>query len=332
MVGKKRIKLASTLGLAIILSLSTMVAISWAAKDSTNDSIASKGKVSANTLNQSGNKGTVASEPLVIPQNVSIGKTNMDSDERGPIHTNDNVKSQKEKDAKEKNEKLLFDLSSLSAMVSMLLANVKSLMERPKVIRSKLVANQIATKVTPTSNGTNAAGLNRSSVSNMVSVESNKLSAPPPAAPVKASTTVVKNAGTVVVKVKAASVDTVGSPWALRILELTNNHRAAHGLNPVKLTNIMMKSSLVKAMDMEKNNEMTHYSPTLGNPLQQMRSEGIQGGVAENVAMNTGDGSADTVFNMWKNSPPHNENLLLPEAKTMGVSKSGAFFAQQFTF
>ncbi|SES11147.1 CAP domain-containing protein [Corynebacterium cystitidis] len=86
-----------------------------------------------------------------------------------------------------------------------------------------------------------------------------------------------------------------------RMLELLNNHREAHGVQPLKVDQQLMDQSREWSGVQARENRMYHGDYN----------------VFENVAMNW-SGDPDQFFNMWKNSPGHNRNML-----NSSVTKAG---------
>lgn len=75
----------------------------------------------------------------------------------------------------------------------------------------------------------------------------------------------------------------------------------------------LVKIARLRSADMAANNYFSHYPPSGCNFICLMDQYGIPHAWAgENIAWNTWDWSqtADVAVQMWKNSPPHLENIL----------------------
>jgi uncharacterized protein YkwD len=59
-----------------------------------------------------------------------------------------------------------------------------------------------------------------------------------------------------------------------------------------------------------------------GDFSQRMREFGIVGYAAENLS--AGTAQVGEAVNQWKTSPAHNENLLLPQARRIGLARADA--------
>jgi len=123
------------------------------------------------------------------------------------------------------------------------------------------------------------------------------------------------------------------------ILRLVNEYRVANGLNALEVRADLNKSARYKSKAMIEHNYFSHDNPQDGN----VSFSGLMINVfkynhyssfGENLAAQYGggiNGSAEKFFTQWKNSPGHNDNMLNPNWKYMGIgvaytSKSGSAF------
>ena len=121
-----------------------------------------------------------------------------------------------------------------------------------------------------------------------------------------------------------------------QVLVLVNNLRAQNGLGSLTMNEQLRGVARTKSKDLSDKNYFDHQSPTYGSPFDMMTFFGISYNVAgENIAYNNSK-SAQTVFDMWKNSPGHLANMLGSKYTKIGIgvykNASGRYFwTQMFT-
>jgi len=116
-----------------------------------------------------------------------------------------------------------------------------------------------------------------------------------------------------------------------QVVELTNQERANHGLEPLEIDPQLSEVAEAKSNDMAENGYFSHNSPTYGSPFDMMHSFGVDYQTAgENIAR--GQSTAQQVVDGWMNSPGHRENILNPDFTHIGVGydEDGNFWTQQF--
>ncbi len=98
-----------------------------------------------------------------------------------------------------------------------------------------------------------------------------------------------------------------------------NIYRAKNSLEPVTLDDQLVLASEVHAKDMADHGIVSHTGTDGSAHTDRMLRTGYKYSYAgENVA--SGQNSWGKVFDAWKKSPGHNENLLMPEATNFGVA------------
>ena len=102
-----------------------------------------------------------------------------------------------------------------------------------------------------------------------------------------------------------------------RIIERTNGQRVRHGLRPLAVDPILLRSARKHTAWMTHNRSMVHTSQAVG----------------ENIAM--GQHSSSEVLNAWMNSSGHRANILNPGYRRIGVAayttpEGTIFWCQQF--
>ena len=94
-----------------------------------------------------------------------------------------------------------------------------------------------------------------------------------------------------------------------KVIELTNQKRAKHGLAPLRHHPELGDVARVKSEDMYEDDYFAHESPTYGSPFDMMEIFEIDHwGAAENIAM--GQRTPEEVVDAWIKSPGHLANML----------------------
>ncbi|MFN7930040.1 MAG: CAP domain-containing protein [Blastocatellia bacterium] len=104
-------------------------------------------------------------------------------------------------------------------------------------------------------------------------------------------------------------------------LKLINDYRAANGLGTLQVSVAITNACDWMSSDMATKNYFDHTDSLGRDPFVRMRAFGYNYNtwMGENIAAGYSD--ALNTFNQFKNSPPHNENMLNPNYKVMGISR-----------
>jgi hypothetical protein len=112
----------------------------------------------------------------------------------------------------------------------------------------------------------------------------------------------------------------------IAIVEMTNAFRKASALQEVKPSPVLAAAARAFAQYLAKSGKFGHEADGRA-PDKRAQAEGYQACmVAENLAWNADSRGFQTkqlageIVEGWKDSPPHRENLLLPEATEIGVA------------
>jgi len=114
---------------------------------------------------------------------------------------------------------------------------------------------------------------------------------------------------------------------------MLNAYRASHGLAAVRLDNRLTAMAQRQANAMAASHELSH--DVAGNFASRVVASGID---TPRAAENIGGGfySVEEAFRAWRESPAHNENLLMPQATRFGIaiakdggSRYGVFWAME---
>ena len=109
-------------------------------------------------------------------------------------------------------------------------------------------------------------------------------------------------------------------PFDLKLAETELNvYRAQNGLNPVRLNPLLTLTSQLHSDDQASMDDASHSSSD-GTQLDvRVQRQGYNFRLAaENVA--SGQLSWERVFQAWKDSPGHNDNLLMADATELGIA------------
>ena len=103
-----------------------------------------------------------------------------------------------------------------------------------------------------------------------------------------------------------------------RVLELTNEHRANNGLDPLTLNQELNASAYGHSRDMAQQDFFSHTGSNGSNFSQRNQEVGYDTNAeAENIA--AGDTTPESVVQSWIDSPGHNANMLNPDMTELGV-------------
>ena len=96
---------------------------------------------------------------------------------------------------------------------------------------------------------------------------------------------------------------------------LVSQYRAAKGLSPVVADGTLNRAAEVQARAVAEAGSLSH-----GQFASRMSSFGINGYSAENLV--AGSKTVEQAIARWKASPGHNQNLLMPEARRIGIARA----------
>jgi uncharacterized protein YkwD len=105
-----------------------------------------------------------------------------------------------------------------------------------------------------------------------------------------------------------ASAGTVGKVER-SLLCLTNVHRVRNDLTPLRRDTRLGTAARAHSADMVARDYFDHFSPEGDGPSERVQAAGYPSGAGENIATN-GTGTALSLFQQWRNSSGHNQNML----------------------
>ena len=94
-------------------------------------------------------------------------------------------------------------------------------------------------------------------------------------------------------------------------------YRVSRGLSPVTVDTRLNEAAERQARDVAAAGKLSH-----GDFSGRMDRFGVIGYAAENLT--AGSSSVDAAVARWKNSPSHNSNLLMPQARRIGLARADA--------
>jgi uncharacterized protein YkwD len=129
--------------------------------------------------------------------------------------------------------------------------------------------------------------------------------------------------------VESASANCQVSSEALEVVELTNQVRTQHGLEPLHLNCQLYEASQNHTADMAKTGNLSHTGSDGYSVDTRLKRVGYQySSAAENIAY--GQEEPSQVLNSWMNSPGHRENILNPSHTDIGVGFLNNYWTQVF--
>ncbi|WP_230529939.1 CAP domain-containing protein [Microvirga roseola] len=99
--------------------------------------------------------------------------------------------------------------------------------------------------------------------------------------------------------------------------QLISAYRVSRGLSPVTVDSRLNEAAEHQARVVAAAGRLSH-----GNFIKRMDQFGIIGYSAENLS--AGAKSVDATIGRWKASPGHNSNLLMPQARRIGLARADA--------
>jgi uncharacterized protein YkwD len=113
------------------------------------------------------------------------------------------------------------------------------------------------------------------------------------------------------------SVQATSSNDAAAAASLISAYRVSVGLSPVTVDPRLNQAAAYQARVVAAAGRLSH-----GDFAQRMKQFGIAGYAAENLS--AGTTQVSEAVSQWKASPGHNQNLLLPEARRIGLARADA--------
>jgi uncharacterized protein YkwD len=112
-------------------------------------------------------------------------------------------------------------------------------------------------------------------------------------------------------------------------LKVINDHRAQYGLQPLSVSENLTRSAVWMATDMATANYFSHTDSSGRRAQNRIADCGGSLYSGENLAAGPRIISAPQAFELWRTSPPHNENMLAAGYRQIGiarVNKPGSYY------
>lgn len=119
----------------------------------------------------------------------------------------------------------------------------------------------------------------------------------------------------------ATTATTTLDPEEQAFLNLLNQYRQQNGRGALSVNPNIQDAAEWMSADMGANNYFSHTDSLGRDPFQRMAAFGYDYNTwkGENIA--AGTSSAQVVFNLWKDSPGHNANMLNSNYKVLGIAR-----------
>ncbi|MDO8612387.1 MAG: CAP domain-containing protein [Dehalococcoidia bacterium] len=120
---------------------------------------------------------------------------------------------------------------------------------------------------------------------------------------------------------KGAGADPALDGEEQAFLTIINSYRTQNGLGTLSLNTELTNASDWMSNDMAANNYFSHTDSLGRDPFQRMAAFGYSYNTWKGENLVAGTDTAQAAFDLWKNSPGHNDNMLNPNFKVMGVAR-----------
>jgi uncharacterized protein YkwD len=104
-------------------------------------------------------------------------------------------------------------------------------------------------------------------------------------------------------------------------LRLINEYRARNGLGALTASVNLKRAASWMARDMAVNNRFSHTDSLGRSPSTRVAQCDGEPDNGENIAAGTVKDTAAEAFEMWRNSPGHNENMLYADYRQIGIAR-----------
>ena len=121
------------------------------------------------------------------------------------------------------------------------------------------------------------------------------------------------------------ALDTSGArDSTAQAVALVSQHRRAHGLPAVQADSSLAAAARHQASAVARAGALSHDA---GSSFTSRMAAYKVGNVAAAENLSMGPTSAEGAVARWKASPAHNANLLMPEARRVGMAHDGRYWA-----
>jgi uncharacterized protein YkwD len=104
-------------------------------------------------------------------------------------------------------------------------------------------------------------------------------------------------------------------------LELINEYREEHGLQPLRNSEVLNIAAYNHSKDMGVRGFFSHFTPDGLSPFDRMNAAGYTHNTAKAENLAAGQTTAQAVFDAWRNSPGHDAVMLHSSMKVIGIGR-----------
>ncbi|MGQ9573260.1 MAG: CAP domain-containing protein, partial [Dehalococcoidia bacterium] len=127
------------------------------------------------------------------------------------------------------------------------------------------------------------------------------------------------------VSVAASSVGTASAQIGQDeqvLLDLMNAHRTANGLAPLNVSPTLTDAAAWMSGDMAEKDYFSHTDSLGRDPFQRMADFGYGYNTWKGENLAAGSDTPQLTFQLWRDSPGHNANMLNPNFVVVGLAKA----------
>ena len=106
------------------------------------------------------------------------------------------------------------------------------------------------------------------------------------------------------------------------LLDLINTHRVDNGLSPLNIFPTLTDAALWMSGDMAEKDYFSHTDSLGRNPFQRMADLGYDYNTWKGENLAAGSDTPQMTFELWRDSPGHNANMLNPNFVVVGFAKA----------
>jgi uncharacterized protein YkwD len=106
------------------------------------------------------------------------------------------------------------------------------------------------------------------------------------------------------------------------LLDLINGHRAENGLSPLSVSPTLTDAAAWMSRDMGEKDYFNHTDSLGRDPFQRMADFGYNYNAWKGENLAAGSDTPQMTFQLWRDSPGHNANMLNPNFVVVGLAKA----------
>jgi uncharacterized protein YkwD len=118
-----------------------------------------------------------------------------------------------------------------------------------------------------------------------------------------------------------SSAEETLDPEEQKFVQMINQYRQQNGVAPLSIDTSLQQAAEWMSRDMGENNYFSHTDSLGRDPFVRMCDFGYCYNTWKGENLAAGASSAESVFNLWKDSPGHNSNMLNGNYRVMGIAR-----------